>query len=108
MVLWSLSNEILWPHSVESSSYFRLIEQISYLQSKTGLKNGEYSPQEEKHDPPPPVHIRNVQLPQEDIKYLGLCLDRRLTWHKHIFIKNKQLGITPLKSKLSTSNKLLI
>jgi hypothetical protein len=24
MVLWSLSNEILWPHSVESSSYFRL------------------------------------------------------------------------------------
>jgi hypothetical protein len=27
MVLWSLSNEI---HSVESSSYFRLIEQVSY------------------------------------------------------------------------------
>jgi hypothetical protein len=30
MVLWSLSNEILWPHYVESSSYFRLIEQVSY------------------------------------------------------------------------------
>jgi hypothetical protein len=30
MVLWSLSDEILWPHSVESSSYFRLIEKISY------------------------------------------------------------------------------
>jgi hypothetical protein len=29
MVLWSLSNEILWPYSVESSSYFRLIEQVS-------------------------------------------------------------------------------
>jgi hypothetical protein len=29
MVLWSLSNEILWPHSVESSSYFRLSEQVS-------------------------------------------------------------------------------
>jgi hypothetical protein len=27
MVLWSLSNEI---HSVESSSYLRLIEQVSY------------------------------------------------------------------------------
>jgi hypothetical protein len=27
MVLWSLSNEI---HSVESFSYFRLIEQVSY------------------------------------------------------------------------------
>jgi hypothetical protein len=30
MVLWGLSNEILWPRSVESSSYFRLIEQVSY------------------------------------------------------------------------------
>jgi hypothetical protein len=43
----------------------------------------------------PPVHINNVQLPQEeDIKYLGLHLDRRLTWHKHIFSKRKQVGIT--------------
>jgi hypothetical protein len=45
------------------------------------------------------------------VKYLGLRLDRRLTWHKR-----KQLGITLTKlywligrkSKLSTSNKLLI
>jgi hypothetical protein len=65
----------------------------------------------------PPVHINNVQLSQEDdIKYLGLHLDRRLTWHKHIFTKWKQLGITLTKmywllggkSKLSTSNNLLI
>jgi hypothetical protein len=42
-------------------------------------------------------------------------LDRRLTWHKHIFTKRKQLGLTLTKmnwllgrqSKLSTTNKLL-
>jgi hypothetical protein len=54
--------------------------------------------------------------PQEDVKYLGLHLERRLTEHKHIFTKWKQLGIifTKMywlfgrKSKLSTSSKLLI
>jgi hypothetical protein len=58
-----------------------------------------------------------VQLPQEEVvKYLGLYLDRRLTWHKHIFAKWKQLEIIltkmywllRCKSKLSTSNKLFI
>jgi hypothetical protein len=65
----------------------------------------------------PPVQINNVQLPQkEEVKYFGLHLDRRPTWHKHIFVKRKQLGI-PLtkmywllerKSKLSTNNTLLL
>jgi hypothetical protein len=65
----------------------------------------------------PPVHINDVQIPQEDhVKYLGLHLDRRLTWHPHIFAKRKQVGISLTKmywllgrkSKLSIGNKLLI
>jgi hypothetical protein len=47
---------------------------------------------------------------------IGLHLARRLTWHKHIFPKRKQLGIALTKtywllgrkSKLSIDNKLLI
>jgi hypothetical protein len=63
-----------------------------------------------------PVHSNNVQLPQtEEVKYLGLHLDRRLACHEHIFIKRKQLGITfaemcwllGRKTKLSTNNKLI-
>jgi hypothetical protein len=102
--------------------------QTNLLAIQNWFKNGEWKPMnssrfiwhslhEEKRAPPPPVHINNVQLPQEeDIKYLGLHHDRRLTWHKHIFAKRKQLGIifTKIywslgrKSKLSTSNTLLV
>jgi histone H2A len=62
----------------------------------------------------PGVHIYNGQLLQaEEVKYLGLQLDRGLTWLKHIFAKRKHLGITlskmyqllGRKSKLSISNK---
>jgi hypothetical protein len=63
------------------------------------------------------VHIINVDLPQqEDVKYLVLHLDRRPTWRKHMFTKRKQPGTTLTKmhllhgwkSKLSTSNKIVI
>jgi hypothetical protein len=46
----------------------------------------------------PSVHINNIHLPQqEDVKYLRLLLDRALTWGKHIFTKQKQLGVTLTK-----------
>jgi hypothetical protein len=41
---------------------------------------------------PTPVHINIVQLPQADVKYLGLHLDRILTRHKYTFTKWKQMG----------------
>jgi hypothetical protein len=52
----------------------------------------------------------------QDVKYLRLHLNRRVTWCKHIFTKQKQLGMTLTKihwllgrkSKLSTSNNILI
>jgi hypothetical protein len=64
----------------------------------------------------PPVQ-NDVQIPQENhVKYLGLHLERRLTWCTHIFAKRKQLGLSLIKmywllgrkSKLSINNKLLI
>jgi hypothetical protein len=65
----------------------------------------------------PPVHMNNIQLPSSDqVKYLGLHLDSKLTCRDHIFTKRKQLGLTLTKmnwllcrrSHLSLLNKLLL
>jgi hypothetical protein len=66
------------------------------------------------------IHVsfttRRETPPRKRYQVSGLHLDIRFTRHKHIFVKRKQLGITLTKmycllgrkSKLSTSNKLLI
>jgi len=65
----------------------------------------------------PPVKLNNEYLPQADeIKYLGIHLERRLTWRKHITTKRKQFDlklrnlywIIGRKSQLSLDNKLLV
>lgn len=65
----------------------------------------------------PPVTLNNISLPQEETaKYLGLHLDRRLTWRKHIQMKSKQLRTKYSKmywlmgrsSQLSLESKLML
>ena len=65
----------------------------------------------------PSVTLNNTYLPQNDeVKYLGKHLDRRLTWRKHITSKRKHLDLQLRKlywiigrhSQLSLKNKLLL
>lgn len=65
----------------------------------------------------PPVMLNGVQLPQSDeVKYLGMYLDRRLTWRKHIFTKRLAMGqqirkmywLINKNSQLSIDNKILL
>lgn len=65
----------------------------------------------------PPVSFNGQIIGHhDDAQYLGLHLDRRMTWKTHIWKKRKQLGLKfrnhfwllGRKSKLSLENKLLV
>jgi hypothetical protein len=65
----------------------------------------------------PQVHINNIKIPvQTETKYLGLHLDQKLIWQKHVNTKRQQpnlrlremFWLLGPKSKLSLENKLLL
>jgi hypothetical protein len=65
----------------------------------------------------PPVRLNNIQLVQQpDTKYLGIHLDSKLTWRKHISKKLEQLKLRTREmywligrqSTLSLDNKLTV
>ena len=65
----------------------------------------------------PSVQLNSKHLAQpDDVKYLGIHLDRKPTWRKHITTKRKQLDLKLRKlyciigrqSQLSLENKLLV
>lgn len=70
-----------------------------------------------KHSTCPPVTLNNQPLPEKpEVKYLGMHLDKRLTWKTHLQKKKKQIDLKikqmnwliGRQSKLSLSNKLLL
>ena len=65
----------------------------------------------------PQVSINNITVPNKDtVRYLGMTLDRRLTWKQLIVDKSKQFRdklkkfywLIGRRSKLSTRNKITL
>lgn len=65
----------------------------------------------------PSVHLNGILIPKSNcFKYLGMNIDRRLTWRNHLQLKRKQLDIKTRKmywllgphSELSLRNKLIL
>jgi hypothetical protein len=70
-----------------------------------------------RKEPCPPLYLNNVQIPVADVvRYLGLYIDKRLTWNPHTRLKRKQvntryrmlLRLLDNRSHLTLSHKLLI
>jgi hypothetical protein len=70
-----------------------------------------------RRDTCPEVHLSNLPLPQKrEVRYLGLWLDRRLTWRRHLRSKRLELNrrlkylfcLIGSRSKLNSKNKLLL
>ena len=65
----------------------------------------------------PPLYLNNILIPSSDItRYLGLHLDKRLTWNPHTKLKRQDMNrryklllrLLDTRSKLTLENKLLI
>lgn len=65
----------------------------------------------------PTINLNRIPIPQVDcVKYLGIHMDKRLTWGAHVKAKRNQLNLKTkkmywllgYKSELSTENKLLL
>lgn len=74
-----------------------------------------YVPFTLKRTEPPPVHFQGTQIPSSpNVKYLGITIDKRLTWGPHLKQKRKTLNsrlhlLRPiLKSKLPVYTKLIL
>jgi len=81
-------------------AFLRLQESLSYIQKRLKKRrtriNGAKSVQVTftTRRKTCPVTLNSLRISQaEDAKYLGLHLDRRLNWRKHMFTKREQLGI---------------
>jgi hypothetical protein len=90
-ILLTIHVTILECNSLNSSSYHS---------NNTAVQATDSDPAIASQSPLPPIHKNDLPLLQEeDVKYLEMHLDRRLTWHKHIFTNWKQLGITLTKMR---------
>lgn len=65
----------------------------------------------------PPIFLNNVEIPRcTSVRYLGLYIDKRLTWNTHVDTKRKTLDdrfkqlfrLMSRRSKLPTTSKLIL